>query len=830
MRLRFVLFLVFLSALTFGQAHAAASAPIPISSQSLQDDRVRQLARTLESRGLMTTPTQISAWESRAAATSGPGRLEQLRRISIEALTASDMARAHRWMNLYAAEIRLRKDDRHARALQQMQAYERGVDGDFGGAAAELTRLLAGERDPFLRANGARLLAYSLADAGLPVQALQVIRSGLRDADRSDESAALKLGLADAGAYTARQLNDLPAFIDNIDIEIAAAAKTDQPLDGRTALYNLTILNSMLGRDALAANLLRQFQRLSNATGDATEIAWANEVCATVKIGAKDYAEALRCAEAALAYPAMAPEHRPKVMLTAVQALARLGRPGEARRQLTELQALTTRRGDPRLMHAVLQGEAEVLRSEGRLAQAYDALQTFHDQQLRDTTASAVEGLHDMRASLENEIDDTQALLKAQRRQTLQISLLVGIVAIALIAAVASLVIQMRLQRRLVAAADRAERADRVKSEFLANMSHEIRTPLTSIVGFSRLLSEQPDLSATSTNFATRIVTATQSLLAIVNDVLDFSKIEAGQARIEPRPTALRALILDVAGLFEAQAAEKGVNLDVDLSDGLADWAMVDPDRLRQILLNLTGNAVKFTAAGSVRVRADWSEAAGLKISVQDTGPGISEEGQERLFRRFSQVDRASNRIEGGTGLGLAICSGLVEAMGGEIGVESAVGQGSRFWFRLPAPRAEAPAAVAALPSSQSPASGERARLLIVDDNEANRELVSHLLAALDMDMAFATSGEDAIVAAGVDRFDLILMDIRMPGMGGEAAMGQIRAGGGPNAEVPILAFTADVDGQATERLLGAGFDGHVPKPIDARALITSIVQWTAAA
>lgn len=828
MRLRFVLTLCF--ALTTGQAFAAAAPAIPISSQSAQDQRAVQLARTLESRGLMTTPQVISAWESRAAATTGDRRLEQLRRISVEALTASDVERAHRWMALYQQEIQARNDTRHARVLLQLRAYERGIDGDFGGAVTELTRLLSGERDPFLRANGARLLAYSLADAGVPVQALQVIRSGLRDADQVRDGAALKIGLADAGAYASRQLNDLPAFIDNIDIEIAAAAKTDQPLDGRTALYNLTILTSNLGRDAIAADLLKQFQRLSAATGDQTEIAWANEVCATVKIGARVYDEALRCAEAALAYPDMAPEHRPKVMLIEVTALARLGRPAEARRRLTELQALARKRGDPVLIHNVLQSEAEVLRSEGRPDEAYAALLSFHDQQQRDSSISVVEGLHDMRASLENEIDDTQALLKAQRQQTLQITVLVGIVALALIAAVLSLAGQRRLQRRLVAAADRAERADRVKSEFLANMSHEIRTPLTSIVGFSRLLSEQPELSSTSSSFATRIVTATQSLLAIVNDVLDFSKIEAGQARIEPRPTAPRALILDVAGLFEAQAADKGIVLTVDLADSLANWVLIDPDRLRQILLNLTGNAVKFTTSGSVMVRGDWSEAGGLRLSVQDTGPGISADGQARLFRRFSQVEDASNRVEGGTGLGLAICSGLVEAMGGDIGVESAVGQGSRFWFRVPAPATDAPAAAEPISAAPAERSSDRARVLIVDDNEANRELVSHLLASLDLDMTYATSGEEAVLAAATAPFDLVLMDIRMPGMGGEAAMGLIRTGGGPNAETPILAFTADVDGQATERLLGAGFDGHVPKPIDARALITSIVQWTAAA
>ena len=824
-RLIFALLLTLVS----GQVHAATQTPVPNSGRAAQDARAEQLARTLETRGLMSAPAQFEAWETRALATQGDERLEQLRRVSVEALSSSDVARANRWMALYAREIEARRSVRHGRALAQLKAYKIGIDGDFSGAVAELTRMLAGERDPFLRAAGARLLAYSLTDAGLPVQALQVIRSGLRDADRSSEAPALRLGLADAGAYASRELNDLPAFIDNVEIGIKATQQAHQPIDGRTTLFNLTILTSAQGRVALSNRLLKQYQRLAAATGDNIEIGWANELCAKVNIAGLGYAAALDCAEAALTNPDIAPEHRPKVMLIQVMALARLGRPIEARKQLAAVTTLARDRGDPLLMHDIQQGEAEVLRSEGRVAEAYEALLKFHDQKRADTAASVVEGLHGIRASLESEIDATQALLAEQRRQTLWISVLVGIVALALIGAVVSLVAQRRLQRRLVKAAARAEHADKVKSEFLANMSHEIRTPLTSIVGFSRLLADQPDLTPAAANFAGRIVTATQSLLAIVNDVLDFSKIEAGQARIEPRATTLSELIQDVAGLFGAQAADKGVGLIVTLADTLPAWTRVDPDRVRQVLLNLLGNAMKFTSVGEVRVTAGWSETGGLRIDVIDSGGGISEEGQARLFRRFSQVHGAADRMEGGTGLGLAICSGLIEAMGGEIGVDSTVGKGSRFWFQVPAPVTDAPLVAEPLEAAPGGA-GERARVLVVDDNEANRELVLHLLASLDLDLTFATGGEEAVLAADVDVFDLILMDIRMPGLGGEAAMGKIRNGDGPNADAPILAFTADVDSQATGRLLGAGFDGHVHKPIDARGLITSVVQWTARA
>src|SRR3990167_4847702 len=214
MRQRLVFALFF--TLVCGQAQAAIQSPVPNSGRLAQDARAEQLARTLETRGLMSTPAQFAAWEKRASATQGDERLEQLRRVSVEVLTASDLTRANRWMALYAQEIEDRRSARHGRALAQLKAYKIGIDGDFSGAAAELTRMMAGERDPFLRAAGARLLAYSLTDAGLPVQALQVIRSGLRDADRSAEAPALRLGLADAGAYASRELNDLPAFIDNV--------------------------------------------------------------------------------------------------------------------------------------------------------------------------------------------------------------------------------------------------------------------------------------------------------------------------------------------------------------------------------------------------------------------------------------------------------------------------------------------------------------------------------------------------------------------------------------------------------------------------------------
>ncbi|WP_374471475.1 PAS domain S-box protein [Phenylobacterium sp.] len=241
---------------------------------------------------------------------------------------------------------------------------------------------------------------------------------------------------------------------------------------------------------------------------------------------------------------------------------------------------------------------------------------------------------------------------------------------------------QVELEAELRLARDQADAAARAKSEFLANMSHELRTPLTAIIGFSGLLKVRTDLPAQAAMFARRIEGASQALLATINDVLDFSKLEAGQVEIRPAPCDVAALVEEVAAVLEQQASAKGLTLETRLS-GLPPRLQVDRDRVRQVLLNLMGNAVKFTSAGGVTVSAAYEEA-GLIVEVADTGPGLSEAQQAMLFQRFSQVDGSASRSHGGTGLGLAICKGLVEAMGGAIGVASIPGQGAVFRFVVP--------------------------------------------------------------------------------------------------------------------------------------------------
>jgi PAS domain S-box-containing protein len=382
----------------------------------------------------------------------------------------------------------------------------------------------------------------------------------------------------------------------------------------------------------------------------------------------------------------------------------------------------------------------------------------------------------------------------------------------------------------LRAAREAAEAATQAKSEFLANMSHEIRTPLTSIMGFSGLLRELPELPEGARAYVERISTAGQSLLAVVNDILDFSKLEAGQVELDPHPFAAGAFITETAQLLAVQASNKGLDWRVEIEAGLPEIVLADSARLRQVLLNLMGNAIKFTAKGSVLVRASYDAAdhGRLKVSVTDTGVGVPAERLDRLFQRFSQVDGSVSRIHGGTGLGLAICKSLVGLMGGEIGVVSKEGRGSTFWFVIDAPAAHAApeldAPVEAEP--EEPSAPQAARILIVDDLAVNRELVRAMLTPFGHTFEEASTGAEAVEAALRSGFDLILMDLQMPGMDGFEAARTIRATAPLNCGTPIIALSANVLPAHIIACKLAGMDDHLGKPIALPALVAKVATW----
>jgi PAS domain S-box-containing protein len=379
------------------------------------------------------------------------------------------------------------------------------------------------------------------------------------------------------------------------------------------------------------------------------------------------------------------------------------------------------------------------------------------------------------------------------------------------------------LEAELRQARAEAEAALAVKSEFLANMSHEIRTPLTAILGFAGLLSERDRLDDIGRDHLNRVVTASRSLLSIVNDILDFTRLEAGRVELNARVVPLVETAHEILLMFAPQAEAKGLTLDFIADGEIPAYVTLDPDRLRQILFNLIGNAIKFTADGGVRLQLAYEPARGaLRAAVVDTGPGLAPGDQAKLFQRFAQVDASSTRQHGGAGLGLAISKGLVEAMDGEIDVESEAGQGSTFWFRIPAPEAEAPPIDAS--DAEAPVL-DGVRILVVDDNPANRELARAILEVAGAEVTLACDGAEAVERASGAPFDLILLDRRMPGLDGLDTLRRIRGEPGPNEAIPVLAFSADAD---MDGLLGPdGFDGFVEKPIDATRLVQTVSDWT---
>ncbi len=386
-------------------------------------------------------------------------------------------------------------------------------------------------------------------------------------------------------------------------------------------------------------------------------------------------------------------------------------------------------------------------------------------------------------------------------------------------------------QQLEVARAD-AEAASRAKSEFLANMSHEIRTPMTAILGYADLLCEEGDRPLEPehrTDIVTTIRRNGEHLMSIINDILDLSKIEAGKLAVEARSASPADIVRGVVATLQPRAMDKGLPLSLRL-ESLPDGIATDPTRLRQILINLVGNAIKFTRRGEVRITARCiTSAAGLRLQVDvaDTGIGIAPEHLSSLFAPFAQADSSMSRRFGGTGLGLAISRRLAQSLGGDISVRSEVGKGSTFTLDVAAP--PAPSLSAPVPHAHAgPAPRSTARILLAEDGEDNRRLFLHHLRSAGYTVDSVENGREAVervLASTADGrgFDLVLMDMQMPDMDGYAATRELRSRA---CRLPIVALTAHAMTGDRERCLAAGCDDYISKPVDKAKLLEACSHW----
>lgn len=411
--------------------------------------------------------------------------------------------------------------------------------------------------------------------------------------------------------------------------------------------------------------------------------------------------------------------------------------------------------------------------------------------------------------------------------------------------------VRRQAEADLLAAKDAAEAASRAKSEFLATMSHEIRTPMNGVIGFVQLLRETM-LTDDQRMYVETIASSGEMLLTLINDILDFSKIESGKLQLESIPYDLDKIAGEVCGLLAVQSRTSGVPIGLKVAEGAPTQLTGDPGRVRQILLNLAGNALKFTKQGSVTIEVgidaagpDGSGGQGyLQVAVRDTGIGIPAEKLGILFQKFTQADSSTTRRFGGTGLGLAISKRLVELMGGRIGVESRVGEGSKFWFALPLlaqprrPESPVPAdrpvekPLAEAPLSNGLISGAGAtqpRVLVAEDNATNQLLASSLLKKLGCTVDVAVNGQEAVEMVERSSYDLVLMDCHMPVMNGLEAAREIRhrQRGQEARRVPIVALTASVLPEERGECITAGMDDFIAKPLRRADLARVVSQWT---
>jgi signal transduction histidine kinase/ActR/RegA family two-component response regulator len=380
----------------------------------------------------------------------------------------------------------------------------------------------------------------------------------------------------------------------------------------------------------------------------------------------------------------------------------------------------------------------------------------------------------------------------------------------------------------LRASKEKAEEASRTKSEFLSNMSHELRTPMNAILGFVGQLAKKESDPGRQKYFDI-VIKSGNTLLNIINDILDLSKIESGKMTIDKTSYPVAALFQESAALFAQQSDEKQITFHRNLSDTLPQQALTDPVRLKQVLYNLLSNAFKFTPEnGSVTLDATFDPAKQmLHVAVTDTGIGISEEHQQKVFNAFEQADSSMTRKYGGTGLGLAICSKIITMMGGTLGLESELGKGSRFHFTIPLNATEerkTETKPEVLSADQMEVS-ERGNILVVEDNKTNQILMSVILDEYDLAYEIANDGLEAVALFKANRYDIVLMDENMPNLNGIEATRKIREfeAEASRPATPIIAVTANAMVEDRERFLSAGMDDYISKPYTEEEVISTL-------
>ncbi|VXA78880.1 MULTISPECIES: ATP-binding protein [Aeromonas] len=465
---------------------------------------------------------------------------------------------------------------------------------------------------------------------------------------------------------------------------------------------------------------------------------------------------------------------------------------------------------------------------------ATKTLDNLAHQELRQQLASLLPLLHQLTLEVNQQATLFDVARRDSVRQQIITTTLIATLQFTLLFVLALLIwrqmnisflqhkLMQQLNDKLLRANQAAEAGTRAKSSFLANMSHEIRTPMNGILGMLSLLADR-DMDPRERDYLETARESANHLLGLLNDILDVSKLEEGKIELQLTPHHLPQLLEDIRALMQSNCDAKGIKLTLTVAPDTPGWLMIDPLRVRQILFNLVSNAIKFTHQGEVKIHVDSTLLAqdrhSVRISIQDTGIGMSKNQLKNLFQRFAQADVSITRQYGGSGLGLEISRNLARLMGGDISVESNEGHGSTFTYIWPT-RATTPSIVC-LP--YKPMDQESYRILLVDDNATNRKVIGAMLDSVGHHVTLAVQGEEALEKLGHTAFDLVLMDVQMPVMDGLVATTRIRTSQMQWAHIPIIALTADAMPESKQYYLSHGMNGYITKPINKETLVNEI-------
>jgi signal transduction histidine kinase/ActR/RegA family two-component response regulator len=800
-----------------GGAAAAVEAPA--------HDGATRLAYAIESRADKTNFVDLERFGATLSGRPNRESLKRLQHVAWIFLNQSEFDRFEYWNGMLARAAARQGDDRYG-AMARINELKSRYDRGDSSVISEISRLARTEPDWFARVHAMSVEAMILIDEDQTGPALKrlseaeaLIPAGAADSKAAESTIWETIGIA---LMLLDDLDGSAHAFQRADFEFADHAYPRPDFDG---IYNMAHMAVWLGDAKLARELAAVHHRLA-ARSDLSHLrVWDQNLCAMVadRFGAPS--EVLACLRGLDHRLTGAQFLAPDILPLRAIAEARLGDVAAAGADLDAMHALQASHGFQSAgLERTPQVEAELLLAQGKDREAFERLRTYQQAHAALTARRFNVGVHQLTGVLQTQLETARRDDDLQRRAARAQGWIAILAGLFVLCAVAVLMAQRRGTAQLHAARLKAEMANRSKSDFLANMSHEIRTPLNGVVGVADMLAAS-DLPKREREMVEIIRGSGQSLERLLSDVLDLARVEAGQMTIEPAPFHAGDLVRSVAGLSRLKADEKGLMLNADIGPELEGWFLGDATRVRQILVNLVSNAVKFTAAGSVTIAASAPRSGWLRFVVADTGVGFDDAEKERLFGRFQQADGSITRRFGGSGLGLAISRQLASLMDGELDCESKPGDGSRFSFAAPFAAAPAQDAGEDLAATLNLAHHCSIRALVADDHATNQTVIRMMLDQFGVEAVTVANGLEAVEAARRERFDLIFMDVQMPVMDGLEATRVIRAEERTEGRrrTPVVILSANALPEHREASLRAGADVHVTKPMTAADLLAAL-------